>query len=97
SWIMAGPANGQNIAFGSACHGAGRAMSRTVARKTIDPVKQKNELDDQGVIVHAATKNILSEEAPAAYKNVDNVIKNTFAAKLARPIIRLEPIAVIKG
>lgn len=97
SWIMAGPVNEQNIAFGSACHGAGRAMSRTVARKTIDPIKQKNELDERGVIVHAATKNILSEEAPAAYKNVDNVIENTFAAKLARPIIRLEPIAVIKG
>jgi tRNA-splicing ligase RtcB len=97
SWIMAGPVNEQNIAFGSACHGAGRAMSRTVARNTIDPIKQKNELDEQGVIVHAATKNILSEEAPAAYKNVDNVIENTYAAKLARPIIRLEPIAVIKG
>jgi tRNA-splicing ligase RtcB len=97
SWIMAGPVHEQNIAFGSACHGAGRAMSRTAARKTIDPIKQKNELDEQGVIVHAATKNILSEEAPTAYKNVDNVIENTFAARLARPIIRLEPIAVIKG
>jgi tRNA-splicing ligase RtcB len=97
SWIMAGPVNEQNIAFGSACHGAGRAMSRTVARKTIDPIKQKDELDEQGVIVHAATRNILSEEAPAAYKNVDKVIENTYAAELARPIIRLEPIAVIKG
>jgi len=47
--------------------------------------------------VHAATKNILSEEAPAAYKNVDNVIENTHAANLARPVLRLEPIAVIKG
>lgn len=97
SWIMAGPVSGQNIAFGSACHGAGRAMSRTVARKTIDPEIQKNELNEQGVIVHAATKNILSEEAPAAYKNVDNVIENTHAANLARPVLRLEPIAVIKG
>ena len=97
SWIMAGPISGQNKAFGSACHGAGRAMSRTVARKTIDPVTQRNELNEQGVIVHAATKNILSEEAPAAYKNVDSVIENTHAASLARPVLRLEPIAVIKG
>mgnify|MGYP003329023221 CR=1 FL=1 len=43
------------------------------------------------------SKNILSEEAPAAYKNVDTVIENTYAANLARPVIRLEPLAVIKG
>ena len=67
------------------------------ARKTIDPDVQKSVLDEQGVIVHAATKNILSEEAPAAYKNVDNVIENTYAANLARPVLRLEPLAVIKG
>lgn len=97
SWIMAGPVNGQNLAFGSACHGAGRAMSRTAARKTIDPDVQKSVLDEQGVIVHAATKNILSEEAPSAYKNVDKVIENTYAANLARPVLRLEPLAVIKG
>ena len=97
SWIMAGPVSEQNPAFGSACHGAGRAMSRTAARKMIDPEIQKNALDEQGVIVHAATKNILSEEAPAAYKDVDGVIENTYAANLARPVIRLEPLAVIKG
>ena len=44
-----------------------------------------------------ATKNILSEEAPEAYKDVDSVIKNTANADLARPIVRLEPLAVIKG
>ena len=97
SWLMAGPHAKQNQAFGSACHGAGRALSRSAARKKINAEDKEIELRNKGIIVQAATKNILSEEAPEAYKNVDTVIENTTKANLARPVLRLEPMAVIKG
>ena len=97
SWLMAGPRTQQNQAFGSSCHGAGRALSRSAARKKINAEQKENELRNKGIVVQAATKNILSEEAPEAYKNVDQVIENTSRANLARPVLRLEPMAVIKG
>ena len=97
SWLMAGPQTEQNQAFGSACHGAGRALSRSAARRKINPEAKEKELREKGIIVQAATKNILSEEAPEAYKNVDRVIQNTAIANLARPVLRLEPMTVIKG
>ncbi|MCH2644088.1 MAG: RtcB family protein [Candidatus Poseidoniaceae archaeon] len=97
SWLMAGPQTEQNQAFGSACHGAGRALSRSAARRKINPEAKEKELREKGIIVQAATKNILSEEAPEAYKNVDRVIQNTAIANLARPVLRLEPMTGIKG
>ncbi|MCH1422237.1 MAG: RtcB family protein [Candidatus Poseidoniaceae archaeon] len=97
SWVMAGPRQGQNKAFGSSCHGAGRALSRSEAKKTIDGKALKKELENRGIRVHASTPNVLSEEAPDAYKNVDDVIQLTEQAGLARPVVRLSPLAVIKG
>ena len=97
SWIMAGPQTGNNIAFGSSCHGAGRALSRSQAKKTLDGKALKRELEASGIRVHASTPNVLSEEAPAAYKNVDDVIRLTHEAALARPVARMNPLAVIKG
>ncbi|MBT7638107.1 MAG: RtcB family protein, partial [Euryarchaeota archaeon] len=97
SWVMAGPKIGQNIAFGSSCHGAGRALSRSKAKQTIDGKALKLELENRGIRVHASTPNVLSEEAPNAYKDVDDVIQLTDNAGLARPVVRLNPLAVIKG
>jgi len=97
SWIMAGPNNGQNQAFGSSCHGAGRALSRAQAKKTIDGKALKRELEASGIRVHASTPNVLSEEAPSAYKDVDDVIRLTAQAGLARPVAKMNPLAVIKG
>ena len=57
----------------------------------------KMELEKQGILVHANTPNILSEEAPDAYKDVDKVISLTADAGLAKPIARMLPLAVIKG
>ena len=94
---MAGPQTGQNQAFGSSCHGAGRALSRTKAKKTIDGKALKKRLEDSGIRIHASTPNVLSEEAPDAYKDVDEVIALTDQANLARPVARLNPLAVIKG
>ena len=69
----------------------------TFLQKQINAEQKENELRNKGIVVQAATKNILSEEAPEAYKNVDQVIENTRRANLARPVLRLEPMAVIKG
>ena len=89
SWIMAAPKTGQNHAFASSCHGAGRALSRTKARRTVDGKALKRQLEDSGIRIHASTDNILSEEAPSAYKDVDEVISITDAAGLARPLVGL--------
>ena len=97
SWILSGPMRENNRAFGSSCHGAGRALSRTAARKTISSESLMESLSNQGIEVHAKTRNILSEEAPDAYKDVDEVIRLTAGADLARPVARLRPLAVIKG
>ena len=97
SWLLAGPKKGTNQAFGSSCHGAGRALSRTKAKKTIDGKALKLELEARGIRIHASTPNVLAEEAPDAYKDVDEVIALTERADLARPVVRLNPLAVIKG
>jgi len=97
SWVLAGPKSGENRAFSSSCHGAGRALSRTAARKLVDSDQLMAELQHKGIIVHAKTPNILSEESPAAYKDVDEVIKLTAGAGLARPVARLRPLIVVKG
>tara|TARA_B100000900_G_scaffold294130_1_gene252915 strand:- start:8901 stop:10373 length:1473 start_codon:yes stop_codon:yes gene_type:complete len=97
SWVLAGPKKGENDAFSSSCHGAGRKLSRTAARKAIDPEALIRELEDMGIIVRAKTRSLLSEEAPEAYKNVDDVVRLTESAGLARPVARLRPLGVIKG
>ena len=95
SWLLEGIES--NNAFSSSCHGAGRILSRSQAKKVIDGNVLKNELEAKGIRVHANTPNILSEEAPNAYKDVDEVISLTSKAGLAKPIARMNPLAVIKG
>ena len=71
-------------------------LVESAARRQINAEEKESELRNKGIIVQVATKNILSEEAPEAYKDVDGVIENTAKADLARPIVRLEPLAVSK-
>ena len=94
---MAGPKNGTNRAFGSSCHGAGRALSRTEAREKIDGAAVKRELAEKGISIYETHEKYLSEEAPSAYKDVDEVIRLTANSGLARPVARLRPLIVIKG
>ncbi len=96
SWVLAGPKK-SNLAFDSSCHGAGRALSRSQARKNIDSKQLLDELNKKGIQIHARTENVLSEEAPEAYKNVDEIIEMTSSAGLATPVARLKPLIVIKG
>ena len=83
--------------FGSACHGAGRTMSRNAARKRVRGEKLRADLAHQGIVVRSRNMRGLAEEAPLAYKDVDNVVESVVGAGLARKVARVRPLAVIKG
>ena len=97
SYILAGNSQEQNQAWGSACHGAGRAMSRRKATKTWSAKEVISDLSRKGIQVRAASKKGAAEEAPMAYKDVDLVVEATQQAGLARKVARMRPLACIKG
>lgn len=95
SYVLVGEAGGD--AFHSTCHGAGRTMSRTAARKQISASALRQELAEAGIEVRAGSKRGLTEEAPFAYKDVDEVVATVERAGLARRVVRLVPVGVLKG
>jgi tRNA-splicing ligase RtcB len=97
SYVLAGNETGREKAFWSTCHGAGRAMSRTQAKKRMAGSRVKEELAQAGVLVDATNPGLLAEEAPYAYKDVDRVVDTCEGAGLSRKVARLRPLAVIKG
>jgi tRNA-splicing ligase RtcB len=97
SWVLVGSAGSMERTFGSTCHGAGRAMSRTAAKANVTGRKIEKELEARGVIAMASSRNGLAEEQPAAYKNVDDVVEVVHDANLSRKVARMRPIGVIKG
>ncbi|MBI4005269.1 MAG: RtcB family protein, partial [Gammaproteobacteria bacterium] len=97
SHILAGNAGGDTLAFYSACHGAGRRMSRRQATKTWHGRKVIDELAEAGIIVRSPSARGVAEEAPGAYKDVDAVVRATSDAGLARRVARLKPLVCIKG
>jgi tRNA-splicing ligase RtcB len=97
SWVLVGAAGSMARTFGSTCHGAGRAMSRTAAKLNTSGKKVERELEARGVIAMAASRMGLAEEQPAAYKNVDHVVDVVHEANLSRKVARMRPIGVIKG
>ncbi len=97
SYVLVGTARAMEETFGTVCHGAGRAMSRTAAKKGRDARVEIKKLEDQGIIVRAETRAGILEEVPEAYKNVDEVVDVVHKAGLARKVARLRPMGVIKG
>jgi tRNA-splicing ligase RtcB len=97
SYVLAGQEKAMNETFGSACHGAGRVMSRSQAIKSGRGRSISRELADQGVVVMAAGRGTLSEEMPEAYKNVHDVVQVVHDAGIARKVAKLNSIACIKG
>ncbi len=97
SWVLAGSEGAMRETFGSVCHGAGRLLSRTAARKGRDAREEQRKLESRGILVRSETRDGILEELPEAYKNVDEVIEVVHAAGLARKVARLRPMAVIKG
>jgi tRNA-splicing ligase RtcB len=97
SWVLVGTAESMKRSFGSSCHGAGRLMSRSRARKEIRGDELRRQLLAQGVEIRAGSLPGLAEEAPRAYKDVDLVVETVSRAGIARKVARLKPVAVIKG
>jgi tRNA-splicing ligase RtcB len=97
SWVLVGQPGSMQRTFGSACHGAGRVMSRTAAIKHAEGRRIDRELAQRGVIARARSWKGLAEEQPAAYKDVDLVVDVVDRAGLAKKVARLCPIGVIKG
>src|SRR5690606_23697743 len=95
SYILVGIADGQ--AFHSACHGAGRVLSRHAAVKQALAAEVRRELAAAGILVRGASARGLAEEAPAAYKDRDEVVQACQVARLADPVARVVPVAVVKG
>jgi len=97
SWILAGAEGAMRETFGSVCHGAGRLLSRTAARRGRDARQVERRLEAQGILVRAESRDGILEEIPEAYKDVDAVIETVESAGLARKVARLKPLGVIKG
>jgi len=97
SYVLAGTAEGEIRSFGSACHGAGRAMSRHQATRRWKGARVIEELALRGILVRSPSARGVAEEAPGAYKEVSAVVDAAQAAGLARKVARLEPMVCIKG
>jgi tRNA-splicing ligase RtcB len=97
SWVLAGTHGSMAQTFGSTCHGAGRTMSRTQAKRTVWGQDLRDELEGEGIRVRAGSMPGLAEEAPIAYKDVDRVIEVVHNAGIARKVARIVPLAVVKG
>jgi tRNA-splicing ligase RtcB (3'-phosphate/5'-hydroxy nucleic acid ligase) len=97
SWILVGQQGAAEETFGSVCHGAGRLLSRTAARKGRNAKQVQKELEDRGILVRSESRDGILEEIPEAYKDVDEVIEVVHEAGLARKVARLRPMGVIKG
>ncbi len=97
SWVLVGTEMSMAKSLGSSCHGAGRVMSRSQAKRQVRGDRLKRELEEGGIYVRAGSLPGLAEEAPEAYKDVDQVIETVTGAGIARKVARLRPVAVIKG
>jgi len=97
SYVLAGERGSMERSFGTTCHGAGRRLSRTAARKEVHGADLRRQLEQQGIVVRTASNKGLAEEAPFAYKDVEAVVGVVARAGLARRVARLVPIGVVKG
>lgn len=97
SWVLTGTEKSMQRSFGSSCHGAGRVMSRSQAKREVWGEDLLVELEKQGIEVRAGSMPGLAEEAPKAYKDVDLVVESVVGAGIAKKVARLIPLIVIKG
>ena len=97
SYILVGTPQSERLAFSSACHGAGRNMSRTAATKKWNGKEVVGRLAHQGVLIRSRSMRGIAEEAPGAYKDVSEVVEATDKAGLARKVAKLIPLVCVKG
>lgn len=97
SYVLTGTSEGMRTTFGSTCHGAGRSMSRTSAKKQVNAGELISRLNNNDIHIQAASKSGVAEEAPLAYKEVDIVVDTVEQAGIAEKTVKMKPVAVIKG
>jgi tRNA-splicing ligase RtcB (3'-phosphate/5'-hydroxy nucleic acid ligase) len=97
SFVLAGRPGSMERSFGSACHGAGRRLSRTAARRHVTGAELRRQLEARGIVVRCPSNQGLAEEAPFAYKDVERVAAVIERAGIATRVARLRPLGVVKG
>lgn len=97
SYVLVGTERAMTETFGSTCHGAGRLLSRKAAMRRFNKERVLSDLRNKGIYVRAASREGIVEEAPGAYKDIDNVVKVADGAKISRIVARLVPLGVMKG
>lgn len=97
SYVLAGTENAMKETWGSTCHGAGRVMSRQQAMRQFTSQGIKEDMRRDGIYVRAASSDVLTEEAPHAYKRIDDVVKVVHGAGISKLVARLKPLGVMKG
>jgi tRNA-splicing ligase RtcB len=97
SYLLKGTRIAMERTFGSTCHGAGRVMSRSQAKKHILGQKVRSTLEQEGIIVRASHDAAIADEAPEVYKPSGEVVRVVHEIGISRRVARLEPLGVIKG
>ncbi|SHI98401.1 tRNA-splicing ligase RtcB [Arenibacter nanhaiticus] len=97
SFVLAGTPISEELTFGSCCHGAGRRLSRTAAKKQVNAPVLQEKLKEKGIFVTAGSYKGIAEEAPIAYKDVNMVVQTISDSGIAKKVAKLRPVAVIKG
>ncbi len=97
SYVLVGTENNINNTFGSSCHGAGRVLSRKKSNEYFQSNNVINKLNDKNIYLRATTKKVVTEESPDSYKDIDEVINVVNGADIAKPVVRMVPLGVMKG
>ncbi len=97
SWVLVGTPKAMELSFGTTAHGAGRFMSRSAARRKWWGGDLKKSLESRGMVIRAASMDVLAEEAPDAYKDVDRVAEVSHQLGIGTKVVRMTPIGVAKG
>jgi tRNA-splicing ligase RtcB len=97
SWVLLGREKSMQVSFGSTAHGAGRMMSRGAATRTYPYESVRRDLESKGILLESASRKGVVEEAPGAYKDVDVVAEVSDRVGIGTKVVRLTPMAVVKG
>ncbi len=97
SYVLHGTQTAMEETFGSTAHGAGRVLSRSKAKKDYNPDDIVNNMESNGIKIKATSRNVIAEEAPGAYKDVDSVVRVSDSTGIAKLVCKVKPLAVTKG